>query len=148
EILAQLPAVYSHVLIDACHAGGVVGVRGDLFDDEVSAHATPVSPDDVAPLLDAQRFARLPHVGVIIATTLGQEVHEWSEIEAGVFSHEVLSGLVGPADVNGDGEIEYTEIQAFVAAANHGVKDPRATLHVIARAPRTNQRVALISLSS
>lgn len=148
EILARLPAVYSHVLIDACHAGGVVGVRGDLFDDEVSAHATPVSPDDVAPLLEAQRFARLPHVGVIIATTLAQEVHEWSEIEAGVFSHEVLSGLLGPADINGDGEIEYTEIQAFIAAANHGVKDPRAILHVIARPPRTNQSVALISLSS
>jgi hypothetical protein len=148
EVLARLPATYSHVLIDACHAGGVVGVRGEFFDNEVSAHTTPVAPDDVLPLLEAERFARLPQVGVIVATALGQEAHEWSEIEAGVFSHEVLSGLVGPADINGDGEIEYTEIQAFVAAANRSIKDPRAIVHVIARPPRANQNAALISLAS
>jgi hypothetical protein len=148
EVLARLPATYSHVLVDACHAGGVVGVRGEFFDNEVSAHTTAVAPDDVVPLLEAERFARLPQVGVIVATTLGQEAHEWSEIEAGVFSHEVLSGLVGPADINGDGQIEYTEVQAFVAAANRSVKDPRAIVHVIARPPRANQNAALISLAS
>jgi hypothetical protein len=147
EVLARLPAVYSHVLIDACHAGGVVGVRGDLFDREVSAQTAPVTDDDVLPLIADERSARLPQVGIIVATSPGQEAHEWSEIEAGVFSHEILSGLVGPADVNGDGAIEYTEIQAFVAAANRDVKDPRAMVRVIARPPRANQSVALIALS-
>jgi hypothetical protein len=148
EVLARLPAVYSHVVIDACHAGGVVGVRGDFFDKEDSAHTAPVTSGDVLPVLESQRSARLPHVGIILATTLGQESHEWSEIEAGVFSHEILSGMVGPADVNGDGEIAYSEIQAFVAAANRNIKDPRAIVHVIARPPSANQNVALISLAT
>lgn len=147
EVLARLPAAFSHVLIDACHAGGVVGVRGDFFDRELSARTAPVTDDDLLPLIAAERAARLPEVGFIVATSLGEEAHEWSEIEAGVFSHELLSGLVGPADVNGDGAVEYTEIEAFVAAANHDIKDPRAMVRVIARPPRANQNVALISLS-
>jgi len=34
-----------------------------------------------------------PTVGVVIATTAGQEAHEWSQLESGVFTHEVISGL-------------------------------------------------------
>ena len=55
---------------------------------------------------------------MILATTLGQQAHEWSAIESGVFTHELLSGLLGAADVNADQRIEYTELQAFIAAAN------------------------------
>jgi hypothetical protein len=148
EVIARLPSVYSHLLIDACHAGGVVGVRGDLFAREVEGHTTSVGPDDLLPLLETRRLARFPHVGVILATTLGQEAHEWSEIESGIFTHELISGLLGPADVNQDGVIEYTEVQAYIAAANRGIKDPRAIPQVIAIPPRANQNVALLNLSA
>ncbi len=146
EIIAKLPTKYSHLMIDACNAGGVVGVRGDFFDNEVEGQTAPVTPGDVLPILNSRRIAAFPHVGVILATSLGQEAHEWSEVESGVFTHELLSGLLGPADVNGDLKVEYTEVQAFMAAANRGIKDPRAIPHVIARPPTSNQNVPLLSL--
>jgi hypothetical protein len=60
-----------------------------------------------------------------------------------VFTHEVISGLRGAADVNGDGVIEYSELAAFLAAANHGVADSRARLDVVVRPPRLNHRAAI-----
>jgi len=146
EVIAKLPTSYSHLMIDACNAGGVVGVRGGFFDNEVEGHSVPVTPNEAAPILESRRIASFPNVGVILATTLGQEAYEWSEVESGVFTHELLSGLLGPADVNGDLKVEYTEVQAFVASANRGMKDPRAMPHVIARPPASNQNVTLISL--
>jgi hypothetical protein len=146
-VLGKLPTVFTHVIVDACHAGGVVGVRGGgFFDHETSAPTVPATASDVQPILEATPLARYPNVGVIIATTLGQESHEWSEIESGVFTHELLSALAGAADVNGDLVIEYSEVQAFVAAANRDIRDPRAVPHIIARAPQVNQNAALVSL--
>ena len=148
DILAELPTAYSHLLIDACHAGGVVGVRGGFFDKEVEGKTAAVEESDMLPLLQSRRIARFPNVGFILATTVGQEAHEWSEIESGVFTHELISGLLGPADVNGDLKIEYTEVQAFVASANRNIKDPRAIPHVVARPPAANHGVPLVSLDS
>jgi hypothetical protein len=148
DVLARLPTVFTHLIVDACNAGGVVGVRGGFFDREANTQSAPATADDIKPILEATPLARYPHVGVILATTFGQESHEWSVIESGVFTHELLSGLLGAADVNADLRIEYTELQAFVAAANRNIKDPRAIPHVIARPPQVDQNVALVSLSA
>jgi hypothetical protein len=85
---------------------------------------------------------------VILATTLGQEAHEWSEIEGGVFTHELLSGLSGAADVNGDRLVEYSEVQAFVASANRDIKDPRALPQVVAQPPAANRTAALVAIDA
>jgi hypothetical protein len=146
DVLARMPTAFTHLIVDACNAGGVVGVRGGFFDNESNTRSAAVTADEVKPILEATPLARYPHVGVILATTLGQESHEWSAIESGVFTHELLSGLLGGADVNADQMIEYTEVQAFVAAANRNIKDPRAIPHVIARPPQVNQNVALVVL--
>jgi hypothetical protein len=148
ELLGRLPTELTHVIVDACHAGGVVGVRGDggFFASEADTHSAATTPADIAPILEAGPLARHPNIGVIVATTLGEEAHEWSAVESGVFTHELLSGLVGPADVNGDLVIEYSEIEAFVAAANRDVADPRAVPHIIARPPAANLRAPLVSL--
>lgn len=147
EVLARLPTTYSHLIVDACHAGGVVGVRG-FFDKEANGQTVPVTASERLPIVESRRIARFPNVGVILATSIGEEAHEWSEIESGVFTHELLSGLVGPADVNGDLKIEYSEIQAFVASANRGIKNPRAIPRVVARPPTSNQNAYLVSLPS
>jgi hypothetical protein len=147
-VLGRMPTTYTHLIVDACNAGGVVGVRGGFFAHETDARAVPVTPAEVEPILQATPLARYPNIGVILATTLGQESHEWSAIESGVFTHELLSGLVGAADVNGDLVIEYTEVQAFVASANRDIKDPRAIPQVIARPPAANQRAPLVALAS
>jgi hypothetical protein len=147
DVLARLPATLIHVIVDACHAGGVVGVRGGgFFDKETSARAVETRPADIAPLFQSTPLMRHPNIGVILAATVDQETHEWSVTESGVFSHEVISGLLGAADVNSDGRIEYTEIAAFVAAANRDIRDPRATPRVIARPPALDQNARLVAL--
>jgi hypothetical protein len=147
QILAQLPATYAHLIVDACHAGAVVGVRGgETFRQELDARVEPLPAADARALLDGASLRRFPQVGVLIATSPDQEAHEWSRFESGVFSHELLSGLLGGADANGDEQIEYSEAQAFVAAANRQVGDPRAVPRVIAVPPRSNLNVSLVSL--
>ncbi len=143
EIIGRVSAARTHLIVDACHAGGVVGSRG-LFDRELAAETTDVSVDGVAGL---SKLSQHPNVGVILAATLGEEVHEWSRIESGVFSHEVISGLRGPADVNRDGRIEYSEIQAFVASANRDLKDRRTAPQVIAYPPAQDHHSPLAVLS-
>jgi hypothetical protein len=143
EVVGRVPAVYVHLIIDACNAGAVVGVRGPV---EVDAHEAEVTlPERLAVAEGAQRS--WPTVGVVIAATAGQEAHEWSRIESGVFSHEVISGLLGAADVNRDGQIEYSELAAFIAAANRDIADPRAAPHVIARPPPINRSAPLIAIA-
>lgn len=115
DVIGRVPAAYVHLIVDACNAGAVVGVRGPA---ELDAQETEVTlPERLAVGEGAQRT--WPTVGVVIATTAGQEAHEWARIESGVFTHEVISGLLGAADVNGDGRIEYSELAAFIAAARY-----------------------------
>jgi len=150
KALERMPADYIHLFIDACHAGALVGVRGgrdDPFAHQVSAAVEPVSRAEALDL-DADRLTeRLPGLGVLLASSADQEAHEWVRFRAGVFSHELLSSLAGPADVNADRRIEYSEIHAFVTAANRGVRDPRAAPRIIAIAPRRNRNVAVVDLA-
>jgi hypothetical protein len=90
--------------------------------------------------LDRESLARHPNTGVLVSTTKASEVHEWARYAAGVFSHEVRSGMVGAADVDDDGEVSYDEIRAFVAAANAHVADPKAKLRAFALAPALDRR--------
>jgi hypothetical protein len=53
-----------------------------------------------------------------------------------VFSHEVRSGLYGAADADGDGQITYREIAAFVQRANDAIPNERFRPEVHARPPR------------
>jgi hypothetical protein len=142
EIVARVPAESIHLIIDACHASGVVGSRG-MFDREATAETVLIATEDVAGLTKLKQY---PQVGVLLAATLGEEAHEWSRIESGVFSHEVLSGLNGPADVNRDGNIEYSEIHAFVAAANRDLKDRKVAPQVIAYPPERDHHLPLVRL--
>lgn len=144
DVIGRLPAAYVHLIVDACNAGAVVGVRGAT---EVDARPAGVALSErLAAGEGAQRS--WPHVGVVIAATAGDEAHEWSRFESGVFTHEVISGLLGAADVNGDGRIEYSELAAFVAAANRDIADPRAAPHVIARPPPIDRSAPLIAIDA
>ena len=136
EILAQIPADRVHLIIDACHAAGVVGLRGKRsFGKEVEGDVDEVSEDEAERWVATRTLSRFPHVGVLAATTASEQAHEWSAIESGVFSHEVLSALWGAGDINGDLRVEYSEVRAFVAAANRRVEDPKAVPTVVSRPP-------------
>jgi len=145
EVLDRVPAAFVHLFIDACHAEGVVGVRGFLG-AESDARPVPVSAQERQRFLEATTLARYPHVGVVLATSSDQQAHEWSQIESGVFTHELLSALSGAADVNGDGLVEYSEVLAFVASINRDVPDERAVPKIIAVAPRVNPHQPLVTL--
>jgi hypothetical protein len=140
EVLAALPARFVHLLIDACHAEAVVRPR------DLRAASVDVGEAAVSDYLQKQTLARFPHVGAIVATTSSAEAHEWDRYRAGVFTHELLSALRGAADVNGDRRIEYTELGAFLAAANREVADRRALLQTVVSPPRLDARAAIVDL--
>jgi hypothetical protein len=139
ELLDKLPADEIHLLIDACHAEAVVRPR----DTEVVS----VSPSQANRFLLQNTLARFPQTGAILAATTNAKAHEWDAIGHGVFTHELLSALRGAADINRDRRLEYSEVYAFMAAANRRVDDVRAHLAIVAKPPDINQRAVLVELS-
>lgn len=75
-------------------------------------------------------------VGLLLSTSSVRESHEWEAFQAGVFSHEVRSGLYGAADADGDGRVSYKEIAAFVERANAAIPNERFRPEVHARPPK------------
>lgn len=140
EILAKSEARYLHLIVDACDSYFLVNSRGGI-------PSQPPVTAAVTQLLDGRSLDRFPNVGVLLSTSSQKESHEWSAIRAGVFSHQVRSALSGAADVNADGKVEYSELRAFVAAANLGVTDPRGKVELFARPPAQDRSAALVDLT-
>jgi hypothetical protein len=138
EVLPALPGRTVHLMIDACHAEALIRPR------DVTAETVEVSAAEVASASLRSRLAQLPNVGAIMASASNTQAHEWDDYQTGVFTHELLSGLRGGADVNGDGRVEYSEMAAFLAAANREVTDPRARLTTLVVAPKLYPRVAIV----
>ena len=85
---------------------------------------------------------------MILATSNESETHEWSRWEAGIFSHELRSALLGGGDVNNDGKVTYAEAAACVEAANASIDVPKARLKVFYQEPAVNVEMPLMDLSS
>ncbi len=141
-VVAPSKADFNHLVIDACHAQALVFNRGGADDDGYR-------PDDyrtaIARYLDAQDLRAYPNTGAILASTAGRETHEWEVFGAGVFSHEVRSGLAGVADVNGDGAVEYSELAAYVHAANDAIIDPAARPQIVFQPPARDRNRPLLA---
>jgi hypothetical protein len=144
EILAVLPARHVHVVIDACHAEAVVQVRDAGGEREATTVA--VSDEEARRWVGSTGLRRYPHAGAVIATSASQQAHEWAGYEHGVFSHIVLSGLRGAADVNHDRRIEYSELHAFLGAATGGVRHPGGRPSAFVHPPARDARAALLDL--
>jgi len=135
EVVDALGADFVHIIVDACRASGVVGRRGQ---------ADAVVMAELRGMLAREQLLARPHVGALFAESEDGETHEWSRIRAGVFSHVARSGLLGGADVNGDGLVEYSELGAFVTASLQGVKGLPARLLVYTSAPVREPRRTLV----
>ncbi len=153
HVIAPLGADYTHLIIDACHAYFMVQSRGDgeqgwQDDRSGESHGAALSAylEDNGGLQEDFELADASTLGVILSTSGTAEVHEWSKLRAGVFSHQLRSALLGGADVDQDGKITYLEIEAFLAAANASVTNPRARISVFARPPAQDQNHALLAL--
>ena len=149
EIIEPLNADYTHLIVDACHAYFMVHSRGAgdgewrddrsgrTLDDQLNAYLAEGESEN-----DQTR----PTVGVVVSTAGNAEVHEWSRYRAGVFSHQLRSGLLGAADADGDGAIAYGELEAYLVAANAAVTNPRARINVYAHPPAQDRSRPLAAL--
>lgn len=134
EIIEKIPADTKHVLLDSCNSFFVINPRKP-------GGRRWATPKDMA----LGFSARHPEVGLFLSTNSDEEVFEWSELESGVFSHEVRSGLTGAADVNRDGNITYAELAGFVAEANHGIPRENLRPQIFFSGPRGDQQASLFS---
>ncbi|MGE0551733.1 MAG: hypothetical protein AB7O24_28890 [Kofleriaceae bacterium] len=133
-LITKVGATRSHVILDSCNSFFVINARkpgGRRF----------ATPKDAAESLSK----RLPNVGVFLSTSAEAEVFEWSELQSGIFSHAVRSGLSGAADVNGDGAVSYEELGAFVDTATAEIKNPVYRPKVFARGPQGKAAATLFS---
>jgi hypothetical protein len=131
-ILHDIGATQTHVILDSCNSFFVLSPRkpGGRQIEVTEQAAQSLS-------------ARLPTVGVMLSTSAEAEVFEWSELQSGIFSHAVRSGLAGAADANGDGTISYDELRAFVDIASARIKNPLYRPKVFAHAPGGNGATAI-----
>jgi hypothetical protein len=124
EIVEPAAATRTHLIIDACQAEMLALPRGPGGERRV-----------LGGFVQREAAARLGSVGYLLSSSVSGETHEWAGFEAGVFSHEVRSGLYGAADANSDGKVSYPEIAAFVARANQAIVNDRYRPTLLARSP-------------
>ncbi|MGH7436224.1 MAG: hypothetical protein ACRENE_11170 [Polyangiaceae bacterium] len=136
-MLKAIPSTHAHVILDSCNSFFVLNPR------RPGGRQLAVTEEAARSL-----SARLPNVGVLLSTSAEAEVFEWSELQSGIFSHAVRSGLMGAADVNSDGRVTYDEIRAFVDVASARVENPLYRPKVFARGPNGKGDEPLFDLTA
>jgi hypothetical protein len=130
QVVRKVGSDQTHFIVDACYSyfltleRGPGGTRRELRGFTLGG------------------LARTRSVGLLLSTSSSRESHEWSGVEAGVFSHEVRSGLYGAADADGDGRVSYREMAAFIHRANGSVINERYRLDVLAHPPAGSDTLA------
>jgi len=125
RVIDAVPGAQIHLIIDACYSGLLAGARGP--------------GGERRPLRGFSRFDGLAEdarIGLVLSTSSARESHEWEGFQAGVFSHEVRSAMYGAADADGDGQVSYVELAAFVNRANAAIPNERFRPDIYARSPR------------
>jgi hypothetical protein len=130
-ILAASGADTNHVVVDACRSYYFVYDRGPGGTRE------PWS----SPYFVSGAAARFRNTGFLLASSTEAPTHEWEEFQSGIFSHELRSGLLGSADLDGDGRISYDELAAFVRVANRPIRNAKFRPEFVARAPAAGDGV-------
>jgi hypothetical protein len=138
EIVELIDAQAIHMILDACNSYLVAYSRGPGGERRPAHDYTK----------DVYELAKDPRVGLLLSTSSATESHEWDAFQAGVFSHEVRSGLYGAADADGDGQISYREIGAFVARANEAIENQRFRPKAFAQAPKSGGALVDIKRAS
>ena len=123
SILDPIGADENHLIVDACYSYLLVGERGPGGERRQVQGFSALS-----------ELGRRKNLGLLLSTSSGNESHEWGAFQAGIFSHEVRSGLYGAADLDGDGSITYAEIASFLERANQAIVNEKFRPRVFARA--------------
>jgi hypothetical protein len=128
EVIDPIGAHSSHVIIDACYSYYMAFSRGP------GGSRRPIKG-----FSNLEGLAGREDLGLLLSISTGRDSHEWEAYQAGVFSHEVRSGLYGAADADHNGWISYREIAAFVEQANRAVPNDRYRPRVFARPPLSSE---------
>lgn len=102
-----------HLIVDTCFAASLVRSRMRLEN---------VTPEAVKMAFWERGAFVHPNVGAVVGATAGARAYEWEEVGAGIFSAMVRAGLRGAADIDGDGVVRYSELEAFLLAAGASVQ--------------------------
>lgn len=106
RLVETVGADRTHIVLDSCNSFFIIHPRRP--GGKVWATVRDVGDD----------FAVAgSEIGIFLSTSAEAQVFEWSQLQSGVFSHAVRSGMLGIADANRDGRITYDELEGFVAIA-------------------------------
>jgi hypothetical protein len=134
QVIEQIPASVQHIVLDSCNSFFVINPRKP-------GGRRWATPKDLT-----EGFSkRHPQVGVLLSANADAEVYEWSELESGIFSYEVRSGLAGAADVNGDGRVSYDELAGYIETANRRVPNEQFRPRILSRGPSGQGSAELFS---
>jgi len=97
--VARLAAEVSVFIVDACRSGGLVRIKG----------ATPAEPFEIK--ADDQLLSE----GLVIITSSSEneDAQESERLGGGVFTHHLITGLVGAADTSGDQRVTLSEAYRY-----------------------------------
>ncbi|HYV44467.1 MAG TPA: hypothetical protein VFA20_06370 [Myxococcaceae bacterium] len=135
KIIQKLPARRVHLILDSCNSYFMLNPRKPGGQRWVTA------ADESQSLL-----RRYPHVGAVISTSAEAVTYEWSDLQSGIFSYEVRSGLRGAADADHDGKISYPELAAFISVANRPVVNDLYRPKVFSAPPLADSGAAILTL--
>ncbi|MEM9930021.1 MAG: caspase family protein [Bacteroidota bacterium] len=102
QMLDQSPAGYKLCLADACHSGGLLAARGSALPDVLSRY------------YDNLASAR-PGTALIMSSKAEETSLESSGLRQGVFSHYLLRGLKGEADLDRDDVVRVDELFDYIS---------------------------------
>jgi hypothetical protein len=139
-LVSRVGASETHIILDSCNSYFMMAPRkpgGRRLSSGLAAQLAGGAPV----------LGRLSGVGAFLSTSSEQTVYEWSEIQSGIFSYLVRSGLMGGADADRDGRISYDELRGFVAVAGGRVPNPAVRPNVYARGPDGDGRKVLVDIS-
>lgn len=128
--LSRLKRARVHLLMDSCNSWFMLNPR--------KPGGTRWATDKAPKLLK-----KYPNVGALISTSSEGLTYEWSQLQSGIFSYEVRSGLRGAADIDLDGRVTYAELDAFIQTANSKLVNELYRPKVYARGPTNGARRAL-----
>lgn len=89
-------------LVDSCRSGGIVRVKG----------ATPTSPF----VFDVKDEIEVAGTVIITSSAENEDAQESERLEGGVFTHHLVTGLLGAADRSGDDTVTLSEVYRYVYA--------------------------------
>ncbi len=109
EYAKKVPALKHVYMLDTCHSGGLDSVVSGLYDSRISVLAKSLG------------------MHILAGATSRQQALDGYK-ENGLFTHFILSGFKGQADLNGDSRIKITEMTPFlqkkVPRASNGQQEP------------------------